>query len=153
MSRLRQSGYKKGSSIILSLPAVSLFSRPLLSDTVFSQLTGFLHRGHCALSPLGPQKIPLCQQRHLSLRQLLPLCSACQCLGCAVVSLCTEPSFFTPFFHPPHPICLPPLSCWPPEGSTPHCHECSILVGNKWIQQMMSGTGIQCGGKMFPGAP
>lgn len=76
-----------------------------------------------------------------------------QCLGCAVMSLCTEPSFFTPFFHPPRPVCLPPLSCWPPEGSAPHCHECSILVGNKWIQQIISGTGFQCGEKMFPGAP
>lgn len=126
---------------------------PCSQTQFFSQFSGFLHCGHCALSPLAPRKF------HSDSRDIWAHGSSCPSalpvsasLGCAVVSLCTEPSFFTPFFHPPHPDCLPPLSCWPPEGSTPHCHECN-LVGNKWTQQIMSGTGIQCGGKMFPEAP
>lgn len=146
MSRLRQNGYKKCSSIILSLPAVSLLDKSLLQDTVLTQLAGFLHCSHCALSSLAPRKfLSVSRECMAACAPFLRLSEPRRCCGIS--------SFFAPSFHLPHPACLPPPSHWPPEGSAPHCHEYRILTGNKWIKQIMSGTGIQCGENTFPGGP
>lgn len=144
VSRLRQDRYKRGSSITLSLPAVSLFSETSLPDKVLTQLTVFLHGSHSALSPLAPPKCPSVSREvwvhgrshpSLLLRQLSTEPCLFSCLSSA-------PS------RPP-----PPPSCRPPEGSTRHCHGCGILTGNKWIKQILSVAGIQCGENVFPGRP
>lgn len=112
VSRLRQNEYKKSSSIILSLPAVSSFDKSLLQDTVLTQPTGFLHCSRCALSPLVPRKFLSGSRECTAARApLLRLSEP----GGAVASPRTEPPFFTPSLLPF--ICpIPPASPLPPPG-------------------------------------
>lgn len=111
---------------------------------------GFLHFSHCALSSLHPpHNVVLSAERSECIAAPVPLLH----LGCAAASL--QSLFLVPrprlSSAPSQPNS--PASCWPLEGSTRHCHGCGILTGSKWIKQILSVTGIQCGENMFPGGP